>query len=311
MAKLYLGIDLGGTVVKLAIVDSKGNIIEQHAFDNSDHTPAVVVKQIVAHYKTFSHKLKLSGTGIGVAGDIDQDRGIVRFSPNLGWKNLKLKNMLAKYLPAPISMDNDANAAAWGAFWLETKGLVKNMVCVTLGTGVGGGIICNGDIMLGATGTAGEIGHMTFDPTGPRCNCGNYGCIERYVGAQYLSDTVRERILKGERSQITELVNTDYSAITPEIITIAAKNGDKLATSIWREAGERLGIMFASIINALNPEMIVLAGGVSKSGDLIMKPIKETVKKRAFKTPAQACKIVFARNTQHLGVTGAALLAAR
>jgi glucokinase len=165
--------------------------------------------------------------------------------------------------------------------------------------------------MLGATGTAGEIGHMTLDPSGPRCKCGNFGCIERYVGAKYLSETVSERIKNGESTLITDLVNGDHSAITPEIITMAAKNGDKLAVNIWCQAGERLGIIFASLINALNPELIVLAGGVSKSGDLIMKPIKETVKKRAFKTPAGACKIVFARNTQHLGVAGAALLAAR
>ncbi len=311
MAKLFLGIDLGGTVVKLAVVDAKGSIVEQHTFSNCDHEPSVVVKKIIGHYQALAYKGKLSGTGIGVAGDIDQKKGIVRFSPNLGWKNLQLKKMLEKHLPLPISMDNDANAAAWGAFWLETKGKVKNMICITLGTGVGGGVICNGNIMLGATGTAGEIGHMTFDPDGPRCNCGNNGCIERYVGAQYLADNVRERIAKGEHSQMSELVKGEHAAITPEIITIAAKNGDKLATSIWYEAGERLGIVFASLINALNPEMIVLAGGVSKSGDLIMKPIKETVKKRAFNTAAKACKIVFARNTQHLGVAGAALLAAR
>ena len=311
MSKLFLGVDLGGTVVKIAVVDSKGKIIEQRAFSNNDHKPENVVKKISDHYKLISNRSHISGTGIGVAGDIDQDRGVVRFSPNLGWKDLPLKKMLAKHLPGPIRMDNDANAAAWGAYWLETKGLVKNMVCVTLGTGVGGGIICNGDIMIGATGSAGEIGHMTLDPAGPRCNCGNYGCIERYVGAKYLSDEVRERIKNGERSRITGIVKGDHALITPEIITIAAKAGDKLAINIWYQAGVRLGIMFASLINALNPEMIVLAGGVSRSGDLIMKPIKETVKKRAFKTPAGACKIVFAKNTQHLGVAGAALLSAR
>jgi len=311
MHRYYLGIDLGGTVIKIDIVSNNGHIVEQLAFNNDDHCPETVVSKIASHYKALTAKLSLSGTGIGVAGDIDQTNGIVRFSPNLGWKNLPLRKMLEKHLPHPIKMDNDANAAAWGAYWLESKASVKNMVCVTLGTGVGGGIICCGDLLHGATGTAGEIGHMTLDPEGPRCNCGNNGCIERYVGAQYLCDNARERILRGEKSHISALVNGDFSAITPEIITIAAKGGDELAKDIWRDAGVRLGIMFASIINALNPEMIVLAGGVSKSGGLIMKPIKDTVRKRAFKTPAEACKIVFARNTQQLGVAGAALLAAR
>ncbi|MCB4790629.1 MAG: ROK family protein [Elusimicrobia bacterium] len=309
MTKLFLGVDLGGTGVKLAIVNEKGKIIEQNSFPNyCPSDPDEVVGGIIYHFNKMKNVKKLCGTGIGVAGDIDQPKGVVRFSPNLGWKNLPLKNLLNPSLPKPLMIDNDANAAAWGAYWLETNGKIKNVICVTLGTGIGGGLILNGQLYRGVEGSAGEIGHMPFEPYGLRCNCGSLGCVERYLGANYLSMQAKEAVERGGSKIILKLTEGNIDKITPQILTEAANLGDELSREIWHQAGERLGIVLAGVVNLLNPEMIVLAGGVSLAGQLLLKPLRETIKKRAFRTPAKACQIIVSRYNQNLGVVGAALL---
>ncbi|MCX5782521.1 MAG: ROK family protein [Elusimicrobia bacterium] len=307
MSKYYLGIDLGGTEVKIGIVDELGKTIEEASIvKTSAFKPEELVKKIVEKTKSMKNFRFVSGTGVGVAGDIDQENGIVRFSPNLPkWKNVNLRQMLKKHLLGPIVIDNDANAAALGAYFLDAKMKVKNLVCVTLGTGVGGGIILNGKVFRGATGTAGEIGHMHYDADGHQCNCGSFGCIERYLGAAYLS---YEGKISGSK-KIFELAHDNAENITPKILEEAARSGDSAAEQIWLDAGTKLGVILADVINLLNPEMIVLTGGVSKANELLLDPIKEIIKKRAFKTPARACKIVISKYNSMLGVVGAALFA--
>ena len=311
MTKVFLGIDLGGTEIKIASVDEKGNILHTISLKNNPLiSTSKLCSEIIAKAKGMKGFKNFSGTGIGVAGDIDQKRGIVRFSPNLPtWKNADLRLMLGKSLPKPIIVDNDANAAAVGAYWLETRGKINNLICVTLGTGVGGGIICERKLYRGASGTAGEIGHMPYNPDGHECNCGSKGCIERYIGAPNLSFYAKEGVRSGKSAIIKELVHGNLENITPEIITIAARKGDAFANKIWREAGEKLGIVLAGVINLVNPEMIILAGGMSKAGNLLLVPVRDAVKARAFKTPAKACRIVISKYNQKLGVVGAALLA--
>lgn len=311
MGKFYLGIDLGGTEVKLAVVDEKGNIVDEGAVATDTFSaPESLCREIAQRASRLKHFKRLSGSGIGVAGDIDQENGIVRFSPNLPkWKNANLRKMFAGSLPAPVVVDNDANVAALGALWLDAKGKKRSVVCVTLGTGVGGGIVIDGKIYRGVTGTAGEIGHMTLDPNGPLCKCGNRGCIERYVGGPNLSMQAREAVRNGKSPRIMKMVSGKLEDITPRVLAEAALKGDALAVQLWQEAGERLGIILASVINLLNPEMVILAGGVSRAGKLLLGPIRTAVKERAFKTPASACSITISKYTHKLGVVGAALLA--
>jgi len=311
MAKCYLGIDLGGTQVKVAVVNATGEIIEENVFPNNiNSVPEEVIGQIAVSAKAMKNFKNLSGTGIGVAGDIDQENGVVRFSPNLpAWKNTPLRDMLEESVPGPIIVDNDANVAALGAFWLEAKGKVRNLVCVTLGTGVGGGLVCEGKLYRGTTGSAGEIGHMPLDQNGPLCNCGSRGCIERFVGAPYLSLEAQEAVKAGKSTLMQKLAGGTIENIPPAIIARAAEEGDEIANTIWHMAGERLGVVLAGIINLINPEMIVLAGGVSRAGNLLLDPIKKTVADRAFRTPVRACRIIISRYNQKLGVVGAALLA--
>lgn len=310
MQKLYLGIDLGGTQVKMAVVTGSGKIVERSVFQNHNGSvPKEIAGQIIEQARKMKNFKKVCCTGIGVAGDIDQKNGIVRFSPNLNeWRNVPLKKMLTGQLPKPIIIDNDANVAALGAYWLEAKGRVKNLICITLGTGVGGGIICEGKLYRGASGSAGEIGHMSFEPYGPKCNCGSAGCIERYVGAYYLSEQARREVKQGRSQIISNLVNGRLENITPEILTKAANQGDPVAKEIWQMAGERLGIVLSGVINLLNPEMIVLAGGMSLANELLLDPIKKTVSKRSFNTPAKTCRIIISQYNEKLGMVGAALL---
>ncbi len=311
MVKLFLGIDLGGTEIKLAIVDEKGNIIESGELKNDPTmSPKKLCEDIVDKARGMKDFRRISGTGIGVAGDIDQKRGVVRFSPNLPrWKNANLRILLGRDLPKPIVVDNDANAAALGAFWLETKGKAHNLLCVTLGTGVGGGIICEGKLYRGASGTAGEIGHMPYNPDGPECNCGSRGCIERYIGAPNMSFYAREGVRSGKSPMMHDLVGGNLEKITPKVIAEAARKGDAYALKMWKEAGEKLGIVLAGVINLINPEMIILAGGISKANELLLEPVRITIRERAFATPTKKCKINISKYDQKLGVVGAALLA--
>src|SRR3989339_693548 len=308
MTNFFLGIDLGGTEVKLAIADAKGNIIEQSSMPNSfTSDPKKILPQLIKRANNMKYINKVSGTGVGVAGDVDQKKGVLRFSPNLPkWSGIPIGKILKNGLKHRVVIDNDANAAAWGAFWLDAGGKAQNLVCITLGTGVGGGIICNGKLYHGTTGSAGEIGHITIDPLGPKCNCGNHGCVERFIGAAYLSEAAVSAIKNGRKSILPGLVGGRLDRITPRILDIAAHKNDKLANEIWQFAGEKLGIIIADLVNIINPEKVVLAGGVSKADGLILKPVIETVKKRAFKMPARACHIVISKYTQKLGVVGAA-----
>jgi glucokinase len=212
-------------------------------------------------------------------------------------------------LKYPILVENDANVAAWAAYVVEAKRRIKNLICITVGTGIGGGLVIDGALFRGTTGSAGEIGHTTLYPEGIPCSCGNQGCIERYVGAKALAAQAQRAIESGEKSLVSKLVNHDLSKITPLVIQTAARRKDSMAVRIWAQAGERLGITLASMVNVLNPEWIVFAGGLSRSGHLLLTPLRRTILKRSFPTPGKAVKLVISTLDQDLGIVGAGLLA--
>ena len=310
MANYYLGVDMGGTLIKIAIVDDKANVLEE-AVVNTDITasPKSVIENITEVFKKFKHYNKVKTIGIGIAGDIDFKQGIVRMSPNLPkWNKVQLKKDIEKITGKKVFVDNDANTAAIGAYWLDIKTKADNMICVTLGTGVGGGIIINKKLFRGNSGTAGEIGHITVEPDGRKCNCGNYGCAETYIGVRHIVKETIDLLKTTKSKYILKLANNDIEQITPKLLSRAAEKGDLVAKKVWKNAGEKLGILLSDIIDFFNPDCIVLCGGISNAGDLIIKPAKEQIKKRAFKTAAKACKIVVSKYTSKLGVVGAAML---
>lgn len=310
---LTLGIDLGGTGIKLGLVDLQGKLWRTIKFStppkpDPQEVATLIIDQAQGLIQRVGKKV-IRGIGIGAAGDVEPEKGIIRMSPNLNWHNVPLKALLNRHLKYPIVIDNDANVAAWAAYVVEAKRRVKNLLCVTLGTGVGGGIVINGELYRGTTGSAGEIGHMTLFPEGVPCNCGNMGCLERYVGAKGMVEEARRAIQAGEVTLIPRLVNNDLSKIDPLILQQAACQNDRLALHLWGQVGERLGISLAALINVLNPEWIVLAGGLSRAGPLLLEPLRRTILKRAFPTPAAAAKLIVSKLDQDLGMVGAGLIA--
>ncbi len=310
MTNFYIGIDMGGTLIKMAIVDDKANIVE-NAVLKTDITlhPRKILNNISNTLKNFKNYNKVKTIGIGIAGDVNFKQGIVRFSPNLPkWNNIKLKEIMEKMTNKKVYVDNDANTAAIGAYWLDIKAKADNIVCVTLGTGVGGGIIINKKVYRGNTGTAGEIGHITIEPNGNKCNCGNKGCAETYIGVRHVVRDAINLLKTNQSKYIMKLANNDIKQITPKLLSEAAKKGDKIAKQVWINAGEKLGILLSDVINFVNPDYIVLCGGISNAGNLLIKPAKQQIRKRAFKTAAKLCKIAVSKYTSKLGVVGAAML---
>jgi len=312
MNKYSIGIDIGGTNITVALVTEKGEIVRKIRFPTKiEEGKTKTIKRIVKALHLVMEGLRsdsIRGIGIGAAGDIDQNRGIVRFSPNLSWKNVPIVRLIKKKFNMRFVLDNDANAAAWATYILETGRKAKNLLCITLGTGVGGGFILDGRIYHGASGSAGEIGHITLNPQGQKCKCGNYGCLETYIGSGYIVEKAVKEIRKGEKSLIKKIAGGNLQTITPETIQTAALRGDKLARKIWKEAGEHLGIALSGVINLLNPGVIVFGGGVAKAGELIFKPMKEVIRKRTFRVPFDKVKFSCTKLGEDLGAIGAALL---
>ena len=311
--KLMLGIDCGGTNIKCALVDSTAKIVHSklEAVDYREE-PGKVIKKIAKKIELFIARAgatQVKTIGIGIAGDVDSEKGVVRFSPNLGWKNVPLKELLLKTLKLKIIIENDANCAAWGAYWLDAKRDCENLICLTLGTGVGGGIILHSKLYRGSTGSAGEIGHMSIQYNGRPCKCGSFGCVESFVGAWGLIQNA-EFGLKKKLAPILKKILQSSSKVTlnPKTLALAAERGDSYCQQLWKDAGEQLGCMMANCVNIFNPDRIILCGGVSKAGSLILSPALHTLGRRAFTIPAQKVKVTISKYDECLGVVGAALL---
>ncbi|MEK6646282.1 MAG: ROK family protein [Candidatus Firestonebacteria bacterium] len=310
-----VGVDFGGTNIVAGIVNSKGKVVARIKIPTcAKEGKAKVLNRISLAIKEVLEKFKggigkIKGIGIGSPGLIDHIRGIVNVPPNLpGWKHVNLKKYLEAKFHKPVFVANDVNATALGESEFGAGKGVKNLICITLGTGVGGAIIINGKLYVGSHQFAGEIGHMTVERHGLRCNCGNIGCMERYVGCGFIAERAMAEIKKGVQTKITELVDGDLDKITPKILTDAAKLGDKLALKIWNETGEYLGITLASVVNFLDPEMIIVGGGVAQAGKYIFEPTKREIRKRAYKFLTKSLKIVPAKLGEDAGVIGSATL---
>ncbi len=304
-----LGIDLGGTTAKIALVDEKGRVVKSatvpsHGFP----VPQVLARQCAETCHRLLDGKKIKRVGVGVAGDIDFDRGVVRVSPNLGWKNVPLKKMLQASFRCDVIVDNDANAAAWGLYKTQVPKSVKNMIAVTLGTGVGGGLVLNGELYRGGTGSAGEVGHMTMDENGRLCNCGNRGCLETYAGAIHLVRRVKEDLAQGQRSSLQKIYKTAPETITPLLLSQEARKGDSYARKVWADVGHVLGLALGNLVYVFNPEFIILTGGIAQAKGLILTPLLKTLRKRTFKTPIRHVNVHVADEAPNMGVIGASLL---
>lgn len=309
---LILGIDLGGTDCKFGIVDSQGRII--HSSKNPTRAelgPEGVIDGMASHARNLLAIHKVKAIGVGVPGPMSSRLGIVFETPNLpGWINTPARQMLEDRLQLPVTLNNDANAAAFGEYWAGAAVGVdlECMVLFTLGTGVGGGIILNGELYVGPDDTAGELGHMCINFDGPLCGCGSRGCIEAYASATAIRREVREALEAGVKTaiHIPEGAEEDFGA---KVVYDAAMAGDAFAIDLFRRVGDALGVAAATMINTLNPNMIVYGGAVANAEDFIFGPLKERIKLNAFDQPAKRAQIVKAKLGNDAGIIGAAGLA--
>ena len=311
-----LAIDLGGTKIITAIISNKGQMIaREYCLTLADEGPQSVINRILS---AIDHLLslrnmessKLGSISIASAGVIDLDRGVITSSPNLpGWHNIPLRDIIKERYGVNTFLINDADAAALGEHHFGAGKGVNNLIYLTVSTGIGGGIIINGRLYTGLCGSAGEIGHMTIDVNGPKCNCGNIGCLETLASGTAVAKEAIRRISQGERSSLTEIVEGKIENITAEEVSLAAQGGDSLALEVISKAATYLGAGMVNIVNIFNPEMIIVGGGMAKMGDLLLNPAKQVVRERAFSLPAQAVRIVLAQLGDDAGVLGAAIFA--
>lgn len=312
MAQYTLGIDLGGTDTKFGIVDDQGRIVRSaKSPTHSDKGPDGVLTDIAVHARDLiiSSGYRVESAGMGCPGPLSSKLGIVYETPNLpGWNNVPAQRILEEKLGIPVRLNNDANAAAYGEWWVGAGAGVDTMILFTLGTGVGGGIVLNGELYTGPDDTAGELGHMVINFEGPRCGCGNNGCIEAYASATAIRRDVKLALASGVKTsiQIPEGAEEDFGA---RVVYDAAVEGDLFAIELFEKVGIYLGIAAANIINILNPEMLAYGGALSNAGDFIFKPLEKVARENSFDTPGKRCKIVKASLGNDAGIIGAAGLA--
>jgi glucokinase len=310
--KYTIGVDLGGTSVKLGIVSRQGRIIKKTSVESkAADGPESVIAQIKYGITILlsKNKFKLHGIGIGSPGTVSIKKGIVENPPNFfGWKKINLGQVIKKEFNTKVHVDNDANAAAIGEMIFGAGKNIDSFVMITLGTGVGGGIVFNRKLFRGEHGGAGEVGHVTIDYKGDKCNCGSLGCIEAYAGNSYLKRRVKSQLIHYPDSVIWDLINKNLDNLSPKIIDVAASRGDDFAKSVIHDLGHFLGAAFSSVSNLLDISTFIIGGGVAGFGDPLFKSIKDTMTQRVLTPLRPKIKIIPAKLKNDAGIKGASSL---
>ena len=309
---LAIGIDIGGTKVAGGLVDPTGRILARARRLTPSRDALAVERTIVEVVEELRAGHQVVGIGIGAAGFVDADRSRVLFAPHLAWRNEPLRDSIAGAVGLPVIVENDANAAAWAEWRFGAARGEPRLVCVTLGTGIGGGIVNDGVVQRGRWGMAGEFGHMVVVPDGRRCECGNRGCLEQYASGNVLGREARELAAAGSPVTIplVERVGGNLDALVGPLITEAARDGDPAAIELFEDVGRWLGIGLANLAAALDPGTFVIGGGVSAAGELLLRPARESFRRtltgRGFRPEP---RIVQAALGPEAGLVGAADLA--
>jgi len=308
---ISFGIDIGGTFVKVIALNEQGKILKTEKFETPVKISAQKFLQFLADIvKVWCKELKIKKAviGVGIAGDTDHKKGILRFAPNIPWHNLKIAEGLKKLTGFKVCASNDANVAAFGIYKNDLKGKYKNLIVLTLGTGIGGGVIIDGKLYQGATGSAGEFGHIKIGcpKTGNPCGCGARGCLEGYIGTNNLRKLTLSAAKEKPKSTLAVLLRKEGFSV--KLLSDAASKKDKLALNIWQFFGDNLGRALADLILNFNPEAVVFSGGVAGGAKYFMPALCSVLKKQKIKEPFKNVKIMISK-TKDIGALGAALYA--
>jgi len=312
---VYVGCDLGGTNIKAGLVDiSTGEVLlDRNTPTMAQEGPDYVIDRMgdviqnLISDSEYDHN-QVKGLGVSAPGLLNFETGQTKFLPNFPghWRGVPLKDTLQNRLNLPVSILNDVRAITYGEFSFGAGMGVDRMACFAIGTGIGGGLVIGGELLLGFDGTAGELGHQTMDIHGPRCGCGNRGCLEAFASGPAIASMGEKAVRQGLTTKIAELVDYDLNKITPKIIAQAAQMGDEIAQEIWDTAGHYLGTGIANICVTVGPEVVVLAGGVSAAGDLLLDPIEKTIQERVYVMPKEKVSIVVSELGSDAGILGMA-----
>lgn len=315
--RYVVGVDIGGTNIVVGTVAEDGSAVHgvRSAPTRAEEGPEAVLGRIArlvqasmaeAEKTAGVTRKTISGVGIGSPGPLDRARGLVLVTPNLGWRDLPLRQLVSEAVGLPASLDNDANCAVYGEWWVGAARGSRYVVGLTIGTGIGGGIVIGGEIYHGSSDVAGEIGHTTIDSTGRLCKCGNYGCLEAYASGPAIAARAVEGLVSGVETKLPQLVGGDVSKITAQTVYEAARANDDYALEVVRDTAKFLGAGVGNLVNIFNPETVVIVGGVTTAGDQLFVPLRSEVKRRAFKPAVERCRIVPGALPGTAGVVGAA-----
>lgn len=314
MESVIMGIDLGGTSIKLGLVNTSGQIVQSLEWPTPKNKS---YHEVIAVFERMSEQLfresayvwrDVFGVGIGIPGFLDFPTGSVFEAVNLGWHQVPLKAELERMWDVPVLLENDANTAALGEMWTGAGNGASHIICLTIGTGIGGGIIINGNIYHGVNGSAGEIGHITVKEHGGRpCNCGKKGCLETEASATSIVLKALEQV-EGASGLLKEEFAKQGNAITAKSVIELAKLGDATCKTIIADAGTVLGKALANMCYLLNPELIIIGGGISYAGEILFEPLKEAFRSFSLPRVRENTAIVQAKLGNQAGIVGAASL---
>ena len=312
---IFVGCDLGGTEIKAGLVniDEGSALISKSIATLGRQGPDAVLKRMAELIRTLIddgqvNPTDIGGVGISAPGIIDLETNTTRFLPNLHteWRDVPVGEQMKAYLGFDIAMLNDVRAITYGEWMFGAGKGVDSMACFAVGTGIGGGLVVNHQLVLGIGGTAGELGHQTIEPNGPLCGCGNHGCLEVFASGPAIAAEAARGVRQGWSTKIVDLIDHDLNKLTPKVVAQAAQMGDELALEVWERAGTYLGIGVANVLTSVSVKRVVIAGGVGKAGDLLIDPIKKVIKERVFMMPADQVEIVQAKLGNDAGTVGMA-----
>lgn len=303
-----IGIDIGGTKIAGALVDAQGSIVKEEKVPSPAGDPDAMVDAVVGLIERLSAGHEVIGAGVAAAGFIDADQSTIIYAPNISWRNEPFKEKLEAKLNIPVIIENDANAAAWAEFRYGAGRGYKHMIMLTIGTGVGGAVIADSHMLRGGFGIAGELGHLRMVPNGLLCGCGQHGCLESYASGSALLRAAKALAASSDPAgQRLREIEAEAGQLSGLEVYRAILEGDAGALSILRDLGSWLGQAIASLVAVLDPEIVVIGGGVSAAGDLLLDPIREAYRAHL---PAQGfrpeLKITAAEFVNDAGVVGAA-----